>query len=90
MFCVNIYTRFCSEKDIGNWTKECVPHMYVCVCVCLYAQLLGCVSLFVTPLMTPLIVACQAPLSMVFFRQNTGVGFHVFLQGMFRNQTCFS
>ena len=40
-------------------------HTRVCVCVCVYAQLLNCVQLFVTPLT----VAGQAPLSMGFSRQ---------------------
>ena len=35
---------------------------------------------------TPLTVARQAPLSMGFFRQETGVGCHFLLQGIFLTQ----
>ena len=35
---------------------------------------------------TPLTVARQAPLSMGFFRQETGVGCHFLLQGIFPTQ----
>ena len=42
----------------------------------------SCVQLFAT-LWT---VVCQAPLSVGFFRQDTGVGCHAFLQGIFPTQ----
>ena len=40
--------------------------------MCVYAQLLSHIQLFVTPRT----VACQAPLSMGFFDKNSGVGYH--------------
>ena len=40
-------------------------HINTCKCVCVCAQLLCCVQLFETPWTA----ACQAPLSMGFFRQ---------------------
>ena len=39
--------------------------MCVCVCVCVCVQSLSCVPLFATPWT----VACQAPRSMEFYRQ---------------------
>ena len=45
----------------------------------LHAQLLSRVQLFATPWT----VACQAPLSMGFSRQNTAVGCHFLLRGIF-------
>ena len=39
-----------------------------------------------TTLATPWTTACQAPLSMGFPRQNTGVGWHFLLQGIFPTQ----
>ena len=42
----------------------------------------SCIRLFVTPWT----VACQAPLSLEFSRQNTGVGCHLLLQGIFPTQ----
>ena len=49
-------------KSLSHWTTREVPQLLcVCVCVCLFS----CVRLFVTPWT----VACQAPLSMAFFRQ---------------------
>ena len=44
--------------------------LYLCVCVCVYAQSLSCVQLFVIPWT----VTCQAPLSMGFSRQGYGSG----------------
>ena len=53
-------------------------NLYVAVCMCAY--LLSHVQLFATPR----IVAPQAPVSMGFSRQeNTGVGSHSLLQGIF-------
>ena len=51
-----------------------------CVCVC--AQLLSHIWLFATPWTG----AHQTPLSMRFLRQNTGVGCHFLLQGIFLTQ----
>ena len=45
-------------------------------------KLLSRIRLFATPWT----VACQAPLSMGFPRQNTGVGCHFLLQGIFPTQ----
>ena len=50
---------------------------YYCVCVC--AQSLSCVRLFVTPQT----VACQAPHLWDSPGKNTGVGCHCLLQGIF-------
>ena len=47
-----------------------------------HAQLLSHVRLSATPWT----VACQAPLSMGFHRQDTGVGCHFLLQGIFPTQ----
>ena len=47
--------------------------------VCSDAQ--SCLTLVI-----PWTVACQAPLSVGFSRQNTGVGCHALLQGMFLTQ----
>ena len=54
-------------------------HSPNCGCVC---ELLSCVQLFLT-LWT---VACQAPLSMGFFKQEYWSGFYVLLQGIFLTQ----
>ena len=48
----------------------------------LKCELLSRVRLF----MTPWTIACQAPLSMGFSRQDTGVGYHFLLQGIFLTQ----
>ena len=37
-------------------------------------------------IVTPWTVACQAPIPMEFSRQNTGVGCHFLLQGIFLTQ----
>ena len=50
-------------------------------CACMLSHF-GCVQLFVTPLT----IACQAPLSMGFSGKNTGVGCHALLQGIFPTQ----
>ena len=50
-------------------------------CACMLSHF-GCVQLFVTPLT----IACQAPLSMGFSGKNTGVGCHALLQGIFLTQ----
>ena len=52
----------------------------MCVCVCV--QSLSHVRLFGTPWA----VALQAPLSMEFSRQESGVGCHFLLQGIFQIQ----
>ena len=44
--------------------------------------MLSCFSC-VQPFVTPWNIACQAPLSMEFWSQNTGVGCHALLQGIF-------
>ena len=40
----------------------------------------------VQPFVTPWTAAHQVPLSMKFFRQDTGVGYHFLLQGIFLTQ----
>ena len=50
--------------------------------MCMHAQLLSCVQLFVTPWT----VACQAPLSMEFSRQEYWRGCHFLPQGIFLTQ----
>ena len=52
---------------------------YRITCVCFS---LSHIQLF----MTPWTIACQAPLSMEFSRQDTGVGCHFLLQGIFPTQ----
>ena len=62
------------------WRK---PNVCVCVCVCV------CMQVQVSPVWLFVIlwtVALQAPLSMGLSRQNTGVGFHYLLQGIFPTQ----
>ena len=56
----------------------------VCLCVFVHTQLLSHIQLFATPWT----VARQAPLSMEFsiLGQNTGVGCHSLLQGIFLTQ----
>ena len=62
--------------------KRSEKRLYIKLCSSWYpycAQLLSYVRLSVTTWT----VACQAPLSMGFSRQGTGVGCHILLQGMF-------
>ena len=84
-----------SRTRLSDWTESChtsktstchlkTPTLssfsksdYVCMLSCF-----SCVQLFAT-LGT---VACQAPLSMGFSCENTGVGFHFLLQGIFPTQ----
>ena len=49
----------------------------------------GLVAKLYPTLTIPWAVACQAPLSMGFFRQDTGVGCHFLLQGIFLTQGWF-
>ena len=55
--------------------------VYVCVCVCVCVCVLV-VQSYLT-LCDPMDVACLAPLSMEFSRQEYGVGSHCLLQGIF-------
>ena len=66
----------------GQDTDHCHFIIYRRVCTVFRAQLLSGVRLFAT-LWT---VACQAPLSVEFSRQNTGVGCCFLLQGIFLTQ----
>ena len=70
-------------QDPKNPTKHCASFLVgcvcVCVCVCVCTQSLSCVRLFETPW----IAASQAPLSIEFSGQNTAVGCHSRLQGIF-------
>ena len=62
--------------------KACLYHSSLCRSCIRAAHIFSCVQLFATLR----IVACQAPLSMGFFRQeykNTGVDYHSLLQGIF-------
>ena len=56
--------------------------LYMCVCVCCCCL----VAKSCTTFMTPQIIDCQAPLSMDFPGQNTGVGCHFLLQVIFSTQ----
>ena len=60
--------------DLGL-VKTIKPTGHVCMC----AKSLSCVWLFATPWTVP----CQAPLSMEFSREETRVGCHFLLQGIF-------
>ena len=66
----------------GQDTNHCHFIIYRRVCIVSGAQLLSGVRLFAI-LWT---VACQAPLSMEFSRQNTGAGCYFLLQGIFLTQ----
>ena len=69
----------CSEKS--NLTLNFIPSSFqITRIMCAYS--LSCAQLFVTPWT----VARQAPLSMGFSRQNTGVSCHGLLQGIFPTQ----
>ena len=52
---------------------------YLLESVCVHASCFSSVRFFVIPWT----IACQAPLSMGFSRQNTRVGCHALLQGIF-------
>ena len=69
---------------LSTWNYHNMLIGYACVC----AKSLNPVRLFVTPWT----VACQAPLSVGFSRQDTGVGCYSILQGIFptRDQTSIS
>ena len=51
--------------------------------MCIHVHIRSVVS---NPFTTPWTAARQGPLSMEFFRQNIGVGFHFLLQGIFPTQ----
>ena len=68
-----LYYRFHSGNNYVNFAHPCV-------CVC--AQLLSHVRLFVTPWT----VVHQAPLSMRFSSKNTGMGCHLLLPGAFQTR----
>ena len=70
--------QLCIEKNVLQHNKGCVC---VCVCVCV-PSLFSRIQLFATLW----IVAHQAPLSMGFFRQNTGVGCRALLQEILLTQ----
>ena len=67
---------FLKYHNVPTWASVAALS-YACVC-----ESLSCVQLSVTPC----IVACQAPLSMVFPGKNIGVSRHSFLQGIFLSQ----
>ena len=62
----------------------------VCMCVCVYVCVYVCMyvlsRLVVSHPVTPWTVALQAPLSTGFSLENTGVGCHALLQGIFLTQ----
>ena len=64
--------------------------MCVCLCVHVYACAYTCAQSCMT-LWDPMDCS-QAPLSMEFFSQNTGVGFHFFLKGFYppKDRNCIS
>ena len=62
------------------WTNFLLQNLVNPVCAVL--RHFSCVQLFATPWT----VACQAPLSMGFSRQEYGVGCHFLLQGVFLTQ----
>ena len=65
-----------------------IYHLLSVLCCCYYSAVLCCASLLsrVWLFVTSWTVACQALLSMGFSRQNTGVGCHALLQGIFPTQ----
>ena len=73
---------FVQSENCRQW--HCGLPWDICVCACVRV----CVSCSVMPTpCDPLDCSCQAPLSMEFSRQeNTGVGCHALLQGVFPTQ----
>ena len=65
------------KVGLGHVTKSLCTLYHSCACM--HSQSLS----HVLPFVTPWTVARQAPLSMAFSRQETGVGCHSLLQGIF-------
>ena len=73
-------------------------YIHICICIYIYVQLYPCTHIHtlacvhdqslshVRLFATPWTVACQAPLSMGFSRQEYWSGLHFLLQGIFQTQ----